>query len=384
MPIALILAMASPDAFAQAITQVSPKPQTQEQAQQQAQQKNDKGADLSKLLSVLSMAMGAMQMAKGAMDMQKCSSSPTPQPGSKTGMEEGVVAGAQTGMAASGDAVGGPTQIAIPTTGTACGDGPMQLAQGAMQMLQGLMGMQGAGQGQNNAAAAGVNAAKLGAITPSKIALGNKDTSANSGIKIDPNLLRNGKANLVLGEFEKKFGIPRDDFAGAVLSGVDPREILKSAPKNALSADTLNQAFGAAAKASDAEKAMAKASLAGLQDEALNTFEIPSVGSSGASKLSSSKKRSSELEPLDPSLLGVGITQNDDGSVSAHVQAALDAEAREQAERLRAPGSMTIFQQVHSKYKEKYVLIFGISAEQDIGDPTGKRKLAGIADAEGN
>lgn len=377
---ALLLALAPALAFGEGILQVNPNQNNQLQNQQQAKEKNDKGQDLSKLLAILSMALGAMQMAKGMMDQQKCEQAKAtqqpPPPGSASPGDSSAPMFIQSALQGR-DAIGINGTVTSPT-GNACGDGMEQLAKGAQQMLQGLQGMQGANQAGKNSGVSGYNAAKLGALDnkkPQTVSMKSGESQTGVGMKVDPNLLRNGKAEMVMGEFEKKFGINRDDFANAVFNGADPRELLKNAPTNALSADAMNKGFAAAATASPEQKAAAMSELASLQKEAQEQFEIPT--GVGAGKTSKKRERDSELAPLDPALLGIQENQGDgsvDGSLSPEVQAALDNAARK--DRALGNTDLTIFQVVHSKYKEKFHVLFGTTA--------GDRSIAGVADKDGN
>lgn len=262
-----------------------------------------------------------------------------------------------------------------------CADAMMALAQGGMQLLQGLMGLMAAQQAGNNANQAADNAAGLDTlnsgvtgIKSTKLGSGNSGTSQ---IKIDPNLLREGKANAVMTAFEKHFGIPRDEFANSVANGVDPRQLAMNAPKNALTADSLNMGMSAAKNMSQAEKdaAMKAAGLAELQAQlAAKAAEAGGeLNASGGSKKSAGK---SELDDIPELNLDAAKTVEADrapaadAGLSPELQAVL---AQKETESQRE-GS-TIFQVVHRKYQEKLRMIYGFDARG--------KSVAGVANADG-
>lgn len=264
-----------------------------------------------------------------------------------------------------------------------CNDAMQAMAQGAMQMLQGLMGMMAAmNAGKQSSKGAG-NASNLGAMpgsaaeVPATVSGASLASDGSSGkITIDPASLRDGKAASVFADFEKNFGIPREVFASSMANGVDPREMLMNAPKNAFTASEMNMAFAAAKNMSEAEKNAAMAQFADAQKDAAGKIEAAAMNAGGKSpNRSTSSSSSGELDDLG---LGEGAKADAasnlaDSGLSPEVQAAL---AQREAASLRE--TSTIFQVIHRKYQEKIRMIYGFDAH---GKSLGGGK--GVADANG-
>jgi hypothetical protein len=271
-----------------------------------------------------------------------------------------------------------------------CNDAMMAMAQGAMQMLSGLAGLAAAMMGAEKAAKANSNAGNLSQIpnngtppaTPAVLggaSLAN-DTGNTTPIKIDSALLRSGKADSIYREFEKNFGIPREDFANNLLKGVDPRSMLMNAPKNAFTAAELNQAFSAAKNMSQEQKdaAMAAAGLADLQRDlaskaaAAMTGEISAAGGKSSNKSSSKDLEELDLSGLDGKTAGAAGGSAGSNQLSPELQAAL---AEKDSAQMRVGTS--IFEIVHTKYQEKMRQIYGFDSH---GKSIGGK---GVADANG-
>ena len=394
-------------------------------AQQSAGNANSTGQMLGQAMGVLSMGLGGLYMAKGAQQLSCCSTGCT---GSGTQSQVANQNVNQASQNAAKEAFKAPpaklkldlnlrfpdgarnecpqprlpagrgvfsllTFFQAPQEAQAAGgciDAMIALATGGLMLLQGLMSLNAANQAGRNAASAYGNADSMGSypgVNGTSPTPGSENKTGNSNIggsgrsgelvKIDPSLLRTGKANDIMGQFEQKFGLSRDNFANAVLNGEDPRKIFGSAPKNALSNEDMNKATNAAKAMSDADKANALAGtgLSDAQKELLARMngagnpenEIKMGGSSGASlsRMTASKKSDEELDELsaaNPADLGV----------SPEVQAALAQKALN--DRANGLTDMTIFQLVHAKYREKSKMIFGY-------DPDGTPK--GVGDANG-
>jgi hypothetical protein len=241
-----------------------------------------------------------------------------------------------------------------------CNDAMLAMAQGAMQMLSGLAGLAAAAMAGGNSAQSGTNAANLGEVpsTPAVTAVGPTGLSNGTGnttpIQIDPALLRDGKGAAITAEFEKNFGIPAESFANGLLNGADPRAMLMSAPKNAFTADELNQAFSAAKSMSADQKAAALAGLSDLQKDmaakvdqaAAEGTEIAAGGKSASRSPSSSSGELDDLSDLmganqAPAAPAPGVNTSE---LSPELQAALaardTAEARDNSRPLyRGKGS---------------------------------------------
>ena len=196
------------------------------------------------------------------------------------------------------------------------------------------------------------------------------------GIKVDPALLRNGKADAVMSKFESQFGLDRDEFANAVASGQDPRELLANAPKNALSMADLNKATGAAKGMSESEKqsALAASEMAEIQKEFAENTKLGSdenayaAGSGKTTGASISRRLASET--LDDLGLGeqelAGSAGLVDPSVSPAIRDAL--QRREDELSKKSHVDMSLFEVVHRKYREKLPMISGAGIKGGVGN----------------
>lgn len=280
-----------------------------------------------------------------------------------------------------------------------CVDGLLALATGGIMLINGIMALKASSQSgklaniasgnMNNLSSLGANQA--GGTSPTPNSSGSSLGSDVGGgtrdqIKIDPSLLRKGTANSILDKFEKKFGIGRDDFAKAVVNGKDPREIFKSAPKNALSNEDMNRAVREANGMTDVAKANALAGteLSQAQKELAEkigngaagdpAYAVSGGGGIGGSTADSMKKRKGEAGQEDLDSLE-GKNSISEMPVSPDVQAALDA--KESESRRVAQADLSIFEVVHLKYREKSKMIFGFDPDANDG------KLRGVGNAEG-
>lgn len=433
----LALAPAAFSAATSTATGTAPKPSSQWNlpgqggAQTGAGNANSTGQMLSNAMGVLSMGLGGLYMAKGAQQLSCCAS------GCTGAGAQSQVANQQTNNLSQQQAsqitgTGGKPAGGVPVKlkldlkskfdgvnlecpkprvepraasplftiisffqapqeahASGCIDAMIALATGGLMLLQGLMGLNAANQAGNNANAAYGNASNMGSypgVNGTSPTPGSENKTGNSGlggtgrsgelVKIDPSLLRTGKANDIMSQFEQKFGLSRDNFANAVLNGEDPRKLFNSAPRNALSNADMNKATSAASAMSDAEKAAAlnNTGLSDAQKELLarlngagspeNEIKVGGGASGGLARMTASKK--------DDELDDLAANPAAQMQLSPEVQAALAA--KEQSDRAAGLTDMTIFQLVHAKYREKSKMIFGY-------DPDGMPK--GVGDANG-
>lgn len=301
-----------------------------------------------------------------------------------------------------------------------CADAALAMATGGLMLLTGMMGMMGAKQAAKNADTSYNNAGGLGnygSLGTSGVDSGTSGSSLNPnasgasggngtgngvgtgigsgsdgsniagakigngsgagqqpGIKVDPALLRNGKADVVMSKFEKQFGLDRDDFANAVAGGEDPRELLANAPKNAMSMADMNKATGAANNMSDSEKqsALAASELADIQKEFAANSKLGSddnaYAAGGKAPASSPRKLSSEtLDDLGLESTDVlGAASLVDPAVSPAIRDALQRREEELSKKSHVDTSL--FEVVHRKYKEKYPMISGAGIKAGVGN----------------
>ena len=260
------------------------------------------------------------------------------------------------------------------------------LATGGMMLLNGLLGMQAANRSGQLADSSTGNMGNM-ATLPEKTSAEKRvsklgDSSGNSsGIKLDPALLRTGRANEIMGQFEKKFGIGRDQFAKAIMDGEDPRKILNSAPKNPLSKADMNKATSSARNLSDADKAkgMADSGLADAQKELASKLGSDAYAinyGGGPSSSAASKSRSFEELPLDEAPKNPQPAAAASEQLSPEVREAL-AE-KEKQDRANGITDMTIFQVVHLKYRERCKMILGYDPEGSAGKGKESEKGNGL------
>ncbi len=386
-------------------------------AQTGAGNANSMGQMLGQAMGVVSMGLGGLYIAKGAEQLSCCASGCT---GSGAQSQAAKNATDQAAKDAANKNIG-PTKLKLdmnlrfpdgarnhcPSPGIpasrgifslltffqppqeaqaagGCIDAMISMATGGLMLLNGLMSLNAANQAGKNAASAYGNATSMGSYpisgtspTPGSSNSG-LDNTGRSGelVKIDPSLLRTGKANDIMGQFEQKFGMNRDGFASAVLNGEDPRKLFNSAPRNALSNADMNKATNAAKAMSDSEKAAALSNtgieeaqkdLLARMNNPENEIKTGGGAASGLSRFTASKKSDEELEDL-----GNPAANPEAMAVSPEVQAALAQRALD--ERANGITDQTIFQVVHAKYREKAKMIFGY-------DPDGIPK--GVSDANG-
>jgi hypothetical protein len=391
------------------ISPVTPAFASQGSAQAGAGGTNSLAQGLSQAMGVVSMGLGGLYMAKGAQQLACCSSGctgsgagsqATKQDLDKAAKDRASTIKRKPDLRPLDEANSGCRAPSLgifsfwsfwqPTEARAAGgciDAMIALATGGLMLLQGILSLQAANQAGQNASDAFGNSTGMGSLgsatspTPNSVSRANIASSSRNGelIKIDPSLLRTGKANEIMAQFEDKFGIPRDKFANAVLNGEDPRKLLGSAPRNALSNADMNKALSSAKAMSEAEKsgALADTGILDAQKELTAKMEQYAVNMGGGNggggvgspfRSAASKKSDEDLDSLDSSVGPASAAV----PVSPEVQAALTQKALE--ERSNGIHDLTLFQVVHNKLREKSKTIFGY-------DPDGVPK--GVSDADG-
>lgn len=402
-------------------------------AQKNAGSNNSLAQTLGTVMGVVSMGLGGLYMAKGAQQLSCCSSGCTGA-GNAAKIEDAALKNTVKDSVNQGwgttftppDPIKGNTavpfkldlnlrypdgasldknkcpKINAPAVGifslmnffhapaaqaaTGCLDAMIALATGGLMMLQGVMSLNAANQAGKNADTSFGNASNMGNFgtspTPESIktgSLGQSGGRSGEMIKIDPSLLRTGKANDIMGKFEDKFGISRDSFAQSVAQGEDPRSLLGNAPRNALSNADMNKATSAAAgmSAEDKANALAATELAAAQAEMAAKMEQYAVNpaAGGPSRMVASKKADDELDAFAALVAPVPQPAMDalPTGVSQEVRDALMAKA--QNERKHGITELTIFQLVSAKYREKSKVIFGFDPD---GVPRGVGNANGL------
>lgn len=274
--------------------------------------------------------------------------------------------------------------------GSSCLDAMLALTTGGLMLINGIMGMRAADQSGQMASQMLGNMGGMGSLGDVGLGtggnldgLGGGGSGSTSGssqerspasvgngavlsdtVRLDPALLRTGTANDIMTRFESQFGIGRDAFAKAVMGGEDPRRILSSAPQNPLNAEDINKATEGAKAMSPEERA---AAMAGTEMSKVNKeltamaagAEEPSfaVSPGAGSRVAASTSRKTGLEDLD---FEEPAQEERSLSLSPGVQAALAA--REGEDRRNGYTELSLFQLVHSKYREKSAMIFGFGS----------------------
>lgn len=366
---------------------------SQQSAQDSSGSKNDKAATLSQVVSVISIAAGALSMAQGLQELSCCSNGCNTGAGSSAGAAK-AANDANAANAAkqvnqnratmkrfpeSASLEKCRSQVRMPFSfflapfmtqkvqASGCADAMMAMATGGLMMAMGLMGMMAAKNASKNAGISKTNAANLASTGSSNL----NGVGSSQGIKIDPALLRNGQANAVMTDFEKKFGIPRDDFAKAINSGADPRDLLSKAPRNAMSEADMNKAMHSGDLLSSAQKSAAMNGLAGVQKDLLAKLDDTySSGGGGGGYRSPSSLKSSLASAVEPVAEAAKPEENPTAMpLSDDLKAALAA--KEQQDRLEGLTGLSIFQVVHNKYQEKLNMIYGQGSSSGVANDQG-------------
>jgi hypothetical protein len=386
----------------------------QDGAQTQAASKNKTAENISKMMSILSMAMGGVSIYNGLQQLKCCQvgcetgaaedavnkktgiEGETQRQIQRGGLEEGIEiriepekqlpprlhdapemqllipSGTTTASSCPSRLIPANSKLGMmlgllrseKAQASACINGMLALLTGGLMMAMGLMGMVGAKKAGQNASTGLSNANSMGSLSGVPNASSSKiDSGTTNPVKIDPALLRSGQANMIMSDFEKKFGIARDDFFNSVANGTDPRDLLARAPSNPIAPADIDKAMAGADRMTDSQKkaAMERAGIDDLQKEMLAKLgpdDAYEVGKGGGKKASTGLR--SVAASLDDAL-GTGSDGNGDiGSLmglSPDVQAALAA--RELAANAKSVHEMTIFEVVHRKYRERTSVIHG-------------------------
>jgi hypothetical protein len=250
-----------------------------------------------------------------------------------------------------------------------------QMAMGAMQIASGLLGLLAAagmgdksGQNANNAAdmgGLGSNPFSPSSTAPtpdgtnpstSSVTTTTSSTGGDakgSSIKIDPAILRTGTVGAALDGIEKNFGIPRDQFVDALKNGVDPKDILANAPKNAPSREMLDKIADGLANSSGRSLASSGSSSSPVNPGGASAAGTP-AGDTAETTAGGPKPPASTAPPedLDPANMA---------NVSPEVRAALaaKAEAAKSEADMRDMATWNLFQLVHNRYKKLEVMLYG-------------------------
>lgn len=249
---------------------------------------------------------------------------------------------------------------------------------GLLAIMMGMQALKAAAQMKKNANTAGYRGSNLTGLNPgptvSNIGNGtgmssNSDTGANgdsSGIKIDPALLRDGKANSIFTDFESKTGLNRDDLAASLAAGGNPLDMLANSP--ALAGKT---SAGDLAKLMDSAKSSQGADSGNLMDKlGLTPEELAKMSGGeytanlgGGGRTPNSTGASSfdfaggaGATASDPNGGNANASKGNELGMSADVLAALSK---------NGVTDQTIFQMVSNQYKKKTPVLFGITQKRD-------------------
>jgi hypothetical protein len=264
-----------------------------------------------------------------------------------------------------------------------------QMAMGAMQVAQGLLGlMAGAAAASKGSTAAGRDAGLSGlndytpttyptgtttaGSTANDVSTGSLGTAGtattSSPIGISAADLRTGALGQAMDSIEKNYGIPRDKFADALQAGVDPKDLLANAPKNAPPMDMLSKIEAGLAANNTSAKEAADRILASA-NAVSQAGGLPPTQATGDAALENAKglqapssTASEELDSLDAAI-PMGVSPEVKAAMAARA-AQLKAE-KEQRER----HSWNLFQLVHNRYQKLETMLYG-RVERTNASPT--------------
>ncbi len=251
---------------------------------------------------------------------------------------------------------------------------------GVALIAAGVMSLNAAQKMAQNAARAGNNVGNMGGSTttavntvptqpgsstltptnPGQISL--NETEPGGGITIDPQLTRTGRANEIFNDLERQTGMSREDFLNGLNEGKTPGDMLAGAGKlKGGSADGLNNMVKDAMGNGSAPTGSELLSQLGATSSDLGENSYAAGGAGGASRGPASGNANA-LAGLE-GMLGKGdgaggsstLVGKGELGVSEDVQNALDRNGLT---------NLTIFQMVHTQYKKKTPLMFGIPARR--------------------
>ena len=222
----------------------------------------------------------------------------------------------------------------------------MQRAMGGMMILTGLGQLANAAQMGKDAAASDSNVTSGGSLAQTPTNLGSQSLPT-----VDPSLLNNSGVSDKL----KQAGIDPGILGSALQGGATPASAISQASGGKIPAADIQSAMDSAGSLSpDQQKdLLAKSGLADMQAKI-----AAGIGTTdGAGGLASAAK-SSDNGGSSAAFTGADdAAKPTDAKISKEVADALAA--KEKKDQLNGLGDLSIFQQVHKKYSEKFGLIYG-------------------------
>lgn len=350
---------------------------------------NQLASGLATALGVLSIAVGALNIARSSQQLQCCTQGCNNGAGERSRQDQNNIQQRANG-AARGVSCPKPWartlayQLVFPAEAEAnlgssgCIDALIGMGTGALLIGMGVMGLMAAQQANNNSSVSGLNAANLGSTrapvapgyvatspTPASSSGTNRASlgSAASAKPLDPRFLRTGSAGQVMNDFEKEFGIPRENLAQSVMAGMKPEDILANAPRNPISPTVMAKAKQSAGSmsADQQSRALAGTGLNAVQKEMISAFapkEEYAMSGAGGRSLASADPAKKEPAPAVPSLadlmpkddLGPALVTTDAEIPGADVSAKVAAtEALAALADPKDPESL--WSRVHTRYK---------------------------------
>ncbi len=222
----------------------------------------------------------------------------------------------------------------------------MQMAMGGMMILTGLGQLANAAQMGKDAAASDSNVTSGGSLAQTPTNLGSQSLPT-----VDPSLLTNSGVSDKL----KQAGIDPGILGSALQGGATPASAISQASGGKIPAADIQSAMDSAGSLSpDQQKdLLAKSGLADMQAKI-----AAGIGAAdGAGGLASAAK-SGDNGASSAAFTGAEeAAKPTDAKISKEVADALAA--KEKKDQLNGLGDLSIFQQVHKKYSEKFGLIYG-------------------------
>ncbi|MGZ3711138.1 MAG: hypothetical protein ACXVBE_05245, partial [Bdellovibrionota bacterium] len=243
--------------------------------------------------------------------------------------------------------------------------GAPMMALGAMQVAQGMLGLMAAQKAADVSDKNAANAVKLSEVksnSGASIAGASLDGGASvsngvTGAALDRATLHSGELGEALGELQEQYGISPEELAQGLAQGIDPRLIFMHAPENSLNAQEANLAMKQAREieASSLAEDIKNSSISAAVKDTTPAKPLAAADVKPAIAEKGSKDTWLRDSLRDKLRDRVPASSPEEG-ISPEIQAALQAKEAALAKTEQVPE--TLFDVVHSKYKERMMSMY--------------------------